>query len=158
MITDISIDQRIEDDLALITFEFEFTRPLDTSTLIIKTWDEEKNPSTNYFHEAIKVIDQSSMTDDEIPSSVPLWIKNNTGWWASGEIDDGAFIQGIQFLIQQDILEIPLIEQSSDNHNESQGIPNWIKNNAGWWADDLISDSDFVIGLQYLIKNGIIQI
>jgi hypothetical protein len=37
-------------------------------------------------------------------------------------------------------------------------IPTWIKNNAGWWADDKIGDSDFVQGIQYLIKNGIMKI
>nr|AIE94268.1 hypothetical protein [uncultured marine thaumarchaeote AD1000_44_E12] len=37
-------------------------------------------------------------------------------------------------------------------------IPNWIKNNAGWWADDQIDDSSFVIGLQWLISNDIITL
>ena len=35
-------------------------------------------------------------------------------------------------------------------------IPDWIKNNAGWWADGLIDDSSFVSGIQWLISNGII--
>ena len=34
-------------------------------------------------------------------------------------------------------------------------IPDWIKNNAGWWADGQIDDSSFVSGLQWLISNGI---
>lgn len=33
-------------------------------------------------------------------------------------------------------------------------IPTWIKNNAKWWSDGKISDSDFVQGIQYLIKQG----
>ncbi|MGQ0796043.1 MAG: hypothetical protein ACT4N5_07675 [Nitrosopumilaceae archaeon] len=37
-------------------------------------------------------------------------------------------------------------------------IPFWIKNNAKWWADDKISDNDFVLGLQYLINKKIFQI
>ena len=37
---------------------------------------------------------------------VPSWIKNNAGWWANDDIDDDAFIQGIQFLIKEKILEI----------------------------------------------------
>jgi len=37
-------------------------------------------------------------------------------------------------------------------------IPEWIKNNAGWWADGLIGDSDFVSGIQYLINKGIMTI
>ena len=37
-------------------------------------------------------------------------------------------------------------------------IPDWIKNNAGWWADGLIEDADFVSGIQYLITNGIMHV
>ncbi len=37
-------------------------------------------------------------------------------------------------------------------------IPFWIKNNARWWTDNMISDYDFVSGLQYLIDKKIIQI
>ncbi len=40
----------------------------------------------------------------------------------------------------------------------SQEIPAWIKNNAGWWADGLITDVDFVSGIQWLITNGIMKI
>ena len=37
-------------------------------------------------------------------------------------------------------------------------IPAWIKNNAGWWANDQIGDETFVNGLEYLIKVGIIVV
>jgi len=41
---------------------------------------------------------------------------------------------------------------------EQIAIPDWIKNNAGWWATDQIDDSAFVQGIQYLVQNGIIVI
>ena len=34
-------------------------------------------------------------------------------------------------------------------------IPSWIKNNAGWWADDKIDDFTFAQGIGFLIKNKI---
>ena len=37
-------------------------------------------------------------------------------------------------------------------------IPDWIKNNAGWWADGQIDDSTFVSGIQWLISNGVVTI
>ena len=37
-------------------------------------------------------------------------------------------------------------------------IPGWIKSNAGWWADGQIDDNTFVLGLQWLISNGIMTI
>ncbi len=48
--------------------------------------------------------------------------------------------------------KIPLIM------NNSIEIPEWIKNNALWWAENKISESDFVSGIEFMIKNGIIQI
>ncbi|AJW70670.1 hypothetical protein [Nitrosopumilus adriaticus] len=37
-------------------------------------------------------------------------------------------------------------------------IPAWVKNNAGWWADGTIAESDFISGIEFLIKDGIIVI
>jgi len=37
-------------------------------------------------------------------------------------------------------------------------IPDWIKNNAGWWAGGQIDDTSFVSGIQWLISNGIIML
>ena len=90
------------------------------------------------------------------PAVIPSWIKNNAGWWADGAIDDSSFVQGIQYLIKEGIMEIPPTTQgSSSGANE---IPAWIKNNAGWWADGAIDDSSFVQGIQFLIKEGIMSI
>jgi len=37
-------------------------------------------------------------------------------------------------------------------------IPHWIKNNAKWWYQNQIQDSDFIKGIQYLIENKIMII
>ncbi|MGQ0605808.1 MAG: polysaccharide deacetylase family protein [Candidatus Nitrosotenuis sp.] len=37
-------------------------------------------------------------------------------------------------------------------------IPDWIKNNAKWWSEGKMGDSDFTKGLQYLIEQDIIKI
>ena len=39
-----------------------------------------------------------------------------------------------------------------------QVIPDWVRNNAEWWSERLISDKEFANGLQYLIVNGIISV
>ena len=38
------------------------------------------------------------------------------------------------------------------------GIPDWIKNNAAWWAEGNIDDKTFVQGIQFMVKQGIIKI
>ena len=92
---------------------------------------------------------------DTAKISIPAWIKNNAGWWANGEIPDSAFLQGIEFLIKEDIMIIP---PTASGAVESHEVPAWIKNNAGWWANGEIDDNTFVSGIQYLIKNGIIVV
>ena len=38
------------------------------------------------------------------------------------------------------------------------GIPEWVKSSAGWWADGLIGDLEFVASIEYLIKVGVITV
>ena len=91
---------------------------------------------------------------DKFVEKVPSWIKNNAGWWADGSIDDDSFVQGIQFLIKEKIIDV----DSSVSSQKDDQIPSWIKNNAGWWADGQISESDFLSGIKHLVKTGIISI
>ncbi len=86
---------------------------------------------------------------------IPIWVKNNAGWWADDLIGDSDFVLGIQYLISEGIMTIPTTQSGTSTSEE---IPAWIKNNAGWWADDLIGDSDFVSGIQYLISEGIMNV
>jgi len=39
-------------------------------------------------------------------TSIPVWIKNNAGWWATGQIDDSSFLQGIQYLVSIGIIVV----------------------------------------------------
>ena len=52
------------------------------------------------------------------------------------------------------ISNIPL----PDNNNSKDEIPTWIRNNAHWWSQDLISEDEFVNSLKFLIQEGIIVI
>jgi len=89
-------------------------------------------------------------------STVPDWIKNTAGWWASEQIPDSAFLQGIQYLIKEGIM---IIEIPTEIDTEAaEEVPGWVKNTAGWWAEDKIHDTTFVSGIQYLIGKGIIVV
>lgn len=39
-------------------------------------------------------------------SLIPDWIKTNAGWWAEGTVDDATFLNGIEFLIENDIINV----------------------------------------------------
>ncbi len=187
--------------------------------------------------------------------SIPNWIKNTAGWWSEDKIGESEFLKGIQYLVDNLILEIPanqkildsgklkldnysynlpvhnnletkakisgkfagqtstlpvtmeitrpdgkIDEQSTRStgkfeltyviksdfplgdyqvsvknihnvklgpimfkleaaqDNEQKLVPAWVKNNAGWWASDIISDEEFVNALQFLVKEGIIKL
>ena len=37
-------------------------------------------------------------------------------------------------------------------------VPGWVKNTAGWWAEDKISENEFVKGIEFLINEDIILV
>ena len=76
------------------------------------------------------VVSASISTTLAQDSKIPAWIKNNAGWWATDQIDDSSFLQGIQYLIKEGIMVIPHTEASESA--SSQEVPSWVKNNAGW--------------------------
>ena len=89
-------------------------------------------------------------------TAIPDWIKTHAGWWAGGQINDSAYLLGIQYLIKEGIMVIPPAETSESSG--SQEVPEWIKNSAGWWAGGQIDDITYVSGIQYLVKVGIIKV
>ena len=94
------------------------------------------------------------MIPSAFAESVPDWIKNTAGWWAADQISDTEFVNAVEFLVKENIIQVN-VSQTSET---SDGVPEWIKNTAGWWADGLIDDSSFVLGMQWLVSNGIIVV
>ncbi len=88
---------------------------------------------------------------------IPTWIKNNVQWWADGQVDDQTFLNGIEFMVKEKVINIPVLpEQSSDA--AEQKIPDWIRNNAIWWSEGAISEDDFVNGIEFLVQKGIVRV
>ena len=46
----------------------------------------------------------------------------------------------------------------SNSFAEMKLIPDWIKNTAGWWASDKISEAEFVNAIEFLVNEGIILV
>jgi micrococcal nuclease len=178
--------------------------------------------------------------------TIPAWIKNTAGWWATDNITETEFLRAIEYLIDNKIIKItaaqiqdipditatytlpasrqaefaqisgsfetkhtgPLtltiiqpdkteqtvttisrdgtftatIELTSESligayivYAEIEGelilvnafevkdrdankVPVWIKNNAQWWSENKITDSDFVKGIEFLVSNKIIAV
>tara|TARA_B100001179_G_scaffold189824_1_gene146391 strand:+ start:276 stop:554 length:279 start_codon:yes stop_codon:yes gene_type:complete len=57
--------------------------------------------------------------------TVPNWVKNTAGWWAEDQIPDSAFLQGIQYLINEGIM---IVEISAEIDSEAaEEVPGWVK-------------------------------
>ncbi|MHA7733847.1 peptidase [Nitrosopumilus sp. S6] len=56
--------------------------------------------------------------------------------------------------------DLELIEntENAQKPSSSKEIPAWIKNNAAWWAEGSIDDSSFTKGLEFLIKEKIMNV
>ena len=94
------------------------------------------------------------MIPNAFAENVPNWIKNTAGWWATDAISETEFVNAIEFLVKENIIQVN-VSQTSET---SQSVPDWVKNTAGWWATDVISETEFVNAIAYLIKVGIISI
>ena len=105
------------------------------------------------------IITNSSAQED---TQIPSWVKNVAGWWAADEISEREFLTGIEYMINKNIISLPTIPCSKQPESQTSSpanlVPNWIKNNANWWATDQISDIDFINGIEFLIKKQIMMI
>lgn len=95
-----------------------------------------------------------TITVNPLKTSIPNWVKNVASFWCDNSIDDGSFIEGIQYLIDNKVIVV----STHSGVGGSQEIPQWVKNNACWWSKGSISDSDFASGIEYLVKEGIIRV
>jgi len=88
---------------------------------------------------------------------IPSWVRNNAKWYADGLLGESDFTQGIGYLIENGIMQIPEMPER-DESSTASGVPDWVKNNVKWWSDGQISDGDFISGIQHLVKHGIIRV
>ena len=57
---------------------------------------------------AITIIGASTTVfqNAEAQNLIPTWIKNNAAWWAEDTIDDATFLQGIEYLVENNIINV----------------------------------------------------
>ena len=94
------------------------------------------------------------MLPNAFAENVPGWVKNTAGWWATDAISEAEFVNAIEFLVKENIIQV----NASQTSETSQSVPGWVKNTAGWWAEEIVSDNEFLNSLEFLINKGIIQI
>ncbi len=80
-------------------------------------------------------------------SLIPDWIKSNAGWWAEGTVDDETFLNGIEFLIENEIINVSSeseaidvdtitigfipVEKADELTPKAQALENFLENEMG---------------------------
>ena len=136
------------------TQNFAATLNTSGSYKSIFTINDNSLPGKYFIHLSYDNKNLGTLSFSVISEIIPDWIKNNARSWSSSSISDNEFIDGIEYLIEKEIISVMPSERSTFEKE----ITDWIKNNAKWWAGDLISDGDFVESIQYLVKKGIILV
>ncbi|ABX13540.1 hypothetical protein [Nitrosopumilus maritimus] len=90
----------------------------------------------------------------ELPT-VPVWVKQNADWWATQQIPDSEFLEGIDFLFEKQILSVPTREVVSESQWK---IPQWVQIPAGWWYEEKITDEQFLNIIENLVQREIIVV
>ena len=102
---------------------------------------------------------KSSITSVSEDISIPTWIKKNASWWSDGQINDPDFAKGIEYMIQENIIDVPRNNVDVDEELANiTSIPMWVRNNASWWSEGQLTDVEFANSLKYLISNGLIKV
>jgi len=58
--------------------------------------------------------------------------------WVNGYIDDDEFLASVEHMIKNDVITV-----KSDSITKTSQLPDWLVNNAGWWAARILTNSDF---------------
>ena len=154
----------------VVTFSITFSDDIQwsDSDLIIRSWNDDRNSGDTIVYDAINVLpsEEEIAFEENIPEPeveqlksqhVPIWIKNNAAWWSQELIEDEDFVAGIEYLIQNKIITIQDNQVIASSYSSNE-IPDWIKNTAGWWSENQITEKEFIDGIQWLISNGIIKV
>ena len=91
-------------------------------------------------------------------TQVPSWVKNIAEWWADDQVSEKEFLAAIEYLISNKIISLPIVPCGVSDTSSTESVPSWVKNNAKWWSEDLIGETDFINGIKYLIQKQIMSI
>jgi len=128
----------LEKDTFNLTLKYKlvFAKMMENSHILLRVWDFDKR-NTDVIHlNAIEVVKGQ---------------KKITSFEGTGLLKDETVIPSI--LDETDSLEI-----SREELRNGEYVPAWIKTSAGWWSEKRISNSDFIMGIEFLIQEKVIKV
>ena len=167
-----------------ITFTMIFAKPMDTSHVVIETEGNYNMHEIIYLRDALVVKENSlnALTLDEVSKIKPELVYDPLPFvdplkepshyikrylsepeykeWFDTNYPSYTIYEGIgisKFEFDEIVKQLTSPEPSLNNYQGSV-IPEWVKNNAAWWSEGVIYDNDFVSGIEFLIKEGVIMV
>ena len=167
-----------------ITFTMIFAKPMDTSHVVIETEGNYNMHEIIYLKDALIVKENSlnALTLDEVSKIQPELVYDPLPFvdplkepshyikrylsepeykeWFDTNYPSYTIYEGIgisKFEFDEIVKQLTSPEPSLNNYQGSV-IPEWVKNNAAWWSEGVIYDNDFVSGIEFLIKEGVIMV
>lgn len=87
---------------------------------------------------------------------IPNWLKHVTGFWVNGQMTDEQYASTLSYLIEQKIMYVPFSGKVS--HEQDWHVPVWVKTTSQNWIDGKSSVDEFSIGIQLMLKRGLIHV
>jgi len=143
------------------------------------TYQDNTDSEKNIFFELVNKITSIETSDIleksnyQVEKQVPEWFKQNAEWWLDGQIDEATYLRGITSMIDLGLIEIPqqiLLKNKQVNEELSgmkidaeynlphETVPTWYKNTSEWWAEGKVEDRDYLLSIEFLIKQNIIKL
>lgn len=65
----------------------------------------------------------------------------------------------IQHLLQTvQLVDTNIVKKDTTVRYDNMKIPSWFKNTVKWWTEGKVSDSEYIAGISYLIKNDVLRV
>jgi hypothetical protein len=100
---------------------------------------------------------QQADSSEFITLKIPDWVRKNAKWWSLTQISDKDFSSGLEYLMRQKIIQIPDTIPPERGDYEKK-LPGWLRKDAGWWSQKLLSDEEFAKSLKWMVVNKFIKI
>lgn len=163
IISDGTVEQTIQANKVLFTFDVTFAKEFDTSDVLFVVWDYKRNSIKILTQDALEVIGSSTnaiLDTDISKSSDATNVKS---------VPTDADATSMPIAAQDHMISIKkwggysseLITDSQILHDigiNADYVPSWVKKNIPKWVvSNKITEQDFVNAIQYLHKKGIVN-
>jgi len=128
----------LEKDTFNLTLKYKlvFAKMMENSHILLRVWDFDKRNTDVTHLNAIEVVKGE---------------RKITSFEGTDLLKDETSLPSI-------LDETDSLEKSREELRNGEYVPAWIKTSAGWWSEKRISNSDFVMGIEFLIQEKVIKV